>query len=193
MLGSMFDFDDLRDIKPGFIRPISRDEYWQLAKLGAFEDENVELLRGVIVTMSPEDIRHADPIVWLMRRLNRALDDDFVVRPGMPFEALDDSVPQPDITITAEPLGRHPSTALLLIEVSNSSLRKDRRVKLSIYAEAGVPEYWIVNVSKPGTIEVEVYTQPSAGGYAKLETLRDGDVLRPLQVPIEIPVADLPR
>ena len=53
MLGSMLDLDDLRDIKPGFIRPISRDEYWQLAKLGAFEDENVELLRGVIVTMSP--------------------------------------------------------------------------------------------------------------------------------------------
>lgn len=175
------------------VRPISSREFWQLAASGAFDDENVELLRGVIVKMTAEDPRHADPIVWLLRRLIRGLDDAFQVRPGMPFEALEDSVPQPDITVTAEPLGRHPSTALLLIEVSNTSLRKDRRLKLGIYAEAGVPEYWIVNVSKAGYLEVEVYSEPTPTGYAKLVTLRDGDTLRPLHVPIEIAVTELPR
>jgi Uma2 family endonuclease len=81
----------------------------------------------------------------------------------------------------------------LLIEVSNTSLRKDRGVKLAIYTEAGVPEYWIINASRPGKLEVEVYSEPTPTGYARLVTMRDGDVLRPLRVPIAIDVADIPR
>ena len=78
----------------------------------------------------------------------------------------------------------------MLIEVAESSLPKDRRLKRDIYAEAGVPEYWIVDVT---SMTVEVYTQPQDGAYAHVEYLRDGAVLRPTQLPgIAIPVADLP-
>jgi Uma2 family endonuclease len=179
---------------PDGVRPLRRAEYYQLSSLGAFDDERVELLRGVLVVMSPEeDPRHAAPVEWLNRRLIRGLGDEFRVRPGMPFNASDYSVTLPDLIVSAESGIGHPSVALLLIEVSNTSLRKDRGIKLAIYAEAGVPEYWIINASRPGKLEVEVYTEPTATGYARLVTLRDGDILRPSNVPIEIAVADLPR
>ncbi len=64
-------------------------------------------------------------------------------------------------------------------------------MKLQIYAQAGIPEYWIVDVT---TMTVEVYTQPTAHGYASVARLGDGDVLRPTQLSgVELPVAELPR
>ncbi|HVK84072.1 MAG TPA: Uma2 family endonuclease [Kofleriaceae bacterium] len=105
------------------------------------------------------------------------------------------AMPEPDFTITRhDPAARqHPTTALLVIEVSNSSLRRDRKIKREIYAEAKVPEYWIVDVSKDDDLTVEVYTKPEGSTYTQVEVLRDGDVLRALHAPIVIPVADLPR
>lgn len=76
-------------------------------------------------------------------------------------------------------------------EVSNSSLTKDRRIKAPIYAEAGVPEYWIIDVTSD-RLRVEVHTDPRDGDYRRVEILRDGDVLRPTRLPIEIPVIELP-
>lgn len=192
MLQSVLDLDD---IKPDGLRPLRRREYDELVDLGVFDDEKIELLRGVLVTMSPQGSPHARMVVWLNRRLIMALDPTWEVRPGLPYAASDDSEPEPDLLVTRDDPTRedHPSSALLVIEVSNSSLRKDRRIKLPIYAEAGVPEYWIVDVSQPDQVSVEVHTEPTADGYATSTTLRDGDVLRPRHVPIEIAVGDLPR
>lgn len=192
MLQSMLDLDDIR---PDGLRKLSRREYDELVKLGSFDGEKIELLRGMLVTMSPQGTPHARIVIWLNRRLIEALDATWEVRPGLPYAASDDSEPEPDLTVTADSskFDEHPGTAFLLIEVSNSSLRKDRRIKLPIYAEAGVPEYWIINVSKPGQVTVEVCTGPTPSGYANVVTYRDGDVLRPLNVPIEIAVRDLPR
>ena len=186
---------DLDDIKPDGPRPLARREYDELVNLGVFDDEKIELLRGMLVTMSPQGSPHAQMVVWLNRRLIKALDDTWEVRPGLPYAASDDSELEPDLLVTVADPARpeHPSTALLLIEISNSSLRKDRKIKLPIYAEAGVPEYWIIDVSEPGDVSVAVYTKPAKDGYATLVTLRDGDMLRPLNVPIEIAVSDLPR
>lgn len=191
MLEAMLDLDD---IKPGAVRPLSRGEYDELVKLGAFDGENVELLRGMLVTMSPEGWLHSKLVEWFNELLILALGGSFSVRPGLPFVTAD-SEPQPDIFVGPKvgDLREHPGVAHLLIEVSDSSIRKDRKIKRAIYAEAGVPEYWIVNISDDDEIAVEVYTEPTNDGYAKLVTLRDGDILRPLRVPIEIAVADLPR
>ena len=192
MLGTML---DLEDLEPCGLRPLRRSEYDELVKLGVFDGEKVELLRGMLVTMSPQGTPHARLVIWLTRRLIKTLDDSFEVRPGLPFAASDDSEPEPDLMVTRDDPTRpdHPSTALLLIEISDSSLRKDRKVKLPLYAEAGVPEYWIINVSRRGELAVEVYTAPTPTGYAQVATLRDGDVLRPLHLPLELAVADLPR
>ncbi len=86
----------------------------------------------------------------------------------------------------------HPSVARLLVEVSDSSIRKDRLVKRALYAEVGVPEYWIIDITS-GVPIVEIYTDPTPAGYATMTKHRDGDVLRPRHVPIDIAVADLPR
>jgi len=78
-----------------------------------------------------------------------------------------------------------------VIEISDSSLRKDRGLKLKIYAGAGVPEYWIFDLQHEC---VEVYTGPSGETYAEKRTLRSGEVLRPTHVPgIAIVLADMPR
>lgn len=171
-----------------------RSEYDRLIALGVFVDEKIELLRGQLVTMSPEGWDHAEIGNWLLRRLVRTLGDEFEIRHASPFAANDDSEPEPDLFIGRTEPGRraHPSHPLLLIEVSNSSIRKDRKIKRALYAEIGVPEYWIIDITR-GVPVVEVYTEPSVQGYARMVTLRDGDVLRPLHVPIELAVADLPR
>jgi Uma2 family endonuclease len=187
---------DLDAIKPERIRPLSRAEYDQLVELGVFQGESVELLRGMLVTMSPQGYLHGDVIEWLTRYLISRLDESFRVRPGLPFAATDDSEPEPDIHVSRAPQQRelaHPSTALLVIEVANSSIRKDRGIKMPLYAEAGVPEYWIIDISDDGGLVVEVYRDPTPTGYSTKQLLRDGDAVRPLHVPITIAIADLPH
>lgn len=180
-------------VEPERIRPLSRKEYDQMVELGMFEDERIELLRGALVTMSPQKWHHAAVVTWLNNELARALDRSYLVRPQVPFAADDWSEPEPDLAVVVNDptLREHPQHVLLLIEVADSSLRKDRRLKRDIYAEAGVPEYWIVDLT---TMVVEVYTEPSAGAYGKIEYRKDGNVLRPTQLAgIAIAVADLPR
>ena len=115
------------------------------------------------------------------------------MRPQLPFAASDWSEPELDLAVVRhDPLRReHPQQVLLLIEVAESSLREDRLLERDIYAEAGVPEYWVIDVNQ--TV-IEVYTQPGPGGYGQVAVLRDGDVLRPTQLPgLEIAVSELPR
>jgi Uma2 family endonuclease len=189
------DMLDLEDIKPATVRPLMREEYDRLIDLGVFDDEKIELLRGVLVTMSPQGEPHWWMMIYLTKRIVLAVGDDFDVCPAGPLCATADSEPEPDLYVMTHDPGRRtkPTTALLVIEISNSSLRKDRKIKQGIYAEAGVPEYWIIDVSREGTVTVEVYTEPDGLAYKQMRTLHDGDVLRALHVPIVIPVAELPR
>lgn len=192
MLQSML---DLEDIKPATVRPLMREEYDRLIDLGVFDDEKIELLRGVLVTMSPQGEPHLWMMIYLNKRIVREVGDDFDVCPAGPLCATPDSEPEPDLyVIPHDPKRRtKATTALLVIEIANSSLRKDRKIKKGIYAEAGVPEYWIVDVSREGSVSVEVYTEPDGLAYKEMRVLRDGDTLRALHVPVVIPVAELPR
>jgi Uma2 family endonuclease len=188
------DMLDLDELKPERIRGLKRVEYEQLAKLGAFDDEKVELLRGMVVTMSPQGLEHRSLVRWLTRRLIESLDRGYAVDPALPFAVSDDSEPEPDFLVshaTGEDFPEHPTTALLVIEISNNSLRKDRKVKMPIYAEGGVPEYWIFDVSNEDDFKVLVHTEPTPSGYAKVVALRTG-TLKPLHLPLEISLADVP-
>jgi Uma2 family endonuclease len=180
-------------VEPERIRPLSRREYDRMVELGMFEDEKIELLRGVLVTVSPQKWQHAAVVEYLVNHFARALPENYRVRPQLPFAASDWSEPEPDLAIVRHDpkLRDHPQRVALLIEVAESSLRKDRNLKRGIYAEAGVPEYWIVNLAM---MTVEVCTEPRDGAYTRIETLCDGAVLRPTLLPgIEIAVASLPR
>jgi Uma2 family endonuclease len=175
------------------LRRFTRREYDDLIDRGFFEeDEHIELLRGLLVTMSPHGHEHYSITCLVGNVLTRALPPRFGVAMHSPFCATEDSEPEPDVCVfDCERFPRtKPTEALLLVEVSGDSLRRDRDVKLSIYAENGVPEYWIVILA---TQEVEVYTDPRDGGYVKMERIGLDGVLRPAFDPtIEIPLRTLP-
>lgn len=177
---------------PQATKLMSRLEYDRLVERGMLVDEPIELLRGRLVTVMPQGTRHGNVVAWLGRELTLALGRRFMVRQQLPLAATDDSEPEPDLAVTREEPDRrsHPSTALLVIEVADSSLERDRADKAPIYAQAGVPEYWIVDVK---TATVEVRTHPTPDGYLRVARLGRGDALRPTRLEgIAIPVAELP-
>lgn len=190
MLSAMVD----PELESEQLRPISRAEYERMVEVGILGPrERIELLRGAIVTMSPIGRHHVDVVSWFTEQLILQLDRTFQVRTQAPFIAGDWSEPEPDIAIARKDytLRDHPRELFLVIEVSESTLRRDRKIKTSIYAEAGVPEYWIVNLQE---MTVEVYTDPAGDRYETIVTLRDPDVLRPKLLPaVALAIAEIPR
>jgi len=120
-------------------------------------DDRVELLEGVVVAMGGSNPRHAAAVSMAMRALIEAVGRRAAVRVQSSFRASRYSMPEPDVAVVPghEPDydKAHPRTALLLVEVAEWSLPQDRVTKRAIYAAAGVPEYWIVNL-RDGWVEV---------------------------------------
>ena len=151
------------------LRRISVDEYHRIIEAGILgEDEKVQLVDGVLVAMTPRGSRHAFVIQELTRLLVRALGDDVRVRTQLPLILGGDSEPEPDLAVVrasdAASPSRHPGTALLVIEVAGDSLRFDRGTKAALYARAGIPEYWIVNLAET-SIEVHRDPDPASASY----------------------------
>ena len=125
------------------------------------------------------------------------MSDDFLVIAQLPISLSDDTEPEPDVAVVA---GRpddyregHPRTALLVVEVSDSSLQYDRNRKSRIYAAANVADYWIVDLNQG---RVEVRRQPTATDsgheYMELKVYSAADSVSPLIAPaVSIAVADL--
>jgi Uma2 family endonuclease len=187
MVATMLDAEQLF---PERVRPLHRREYERLVNAGVFEDERVELLRGVLVEMSPQGGPHAGSTARIANLLTRALSDGIEVRAHSPLAAGEDSMPEPDVAVVPRmPIGEHPTHAFLVVEVSESSLRKDRKIKAPIYAETVVPEYWIVDLVGRA---VEVYTEPRDGRYATVIRIGEDGVLRPAAFPeVAIPIAEI--
>lgn len=174
------------------LRPLSRQEYDRLVAMGLFENERVELVRGVVVEMAPIGADHCDVVEVLTELLVPALKGRARVRVQSSFAASDDSEPEPDVLVVDKAVPRgvheHPASALLAIEVAESSQRFDRDVKARLYAEAGIPEYWIVDVVHR---VVEVFREPSKGRYLEVSKHAAG-VLNPRAFPdVAVPLADL--
>jgi Uma2 family endonuclease len=167
-------------IDPGLVRGLKRAEYDRLAELGAFGDEHVELLYGIVVAMTPKGPPHESVVQRLTRIFSRAFDGHAMVRIGAPLAASDGSEPEPDVAVV--PLGdyddEHPREALLVVEVSQASLTLDLGAKARLYAECGVHEYWVVNLVDD---LLEVRTEIVRGAYARVTPYRRGETL-PLPV-----------
>jgi Uma2 family endonuclease len=154
--------------------PIHRldvETYGRMVDSGALEGEPVELLEGLLVeVMSPQSTQHATVIARLTRHLAVA---DAWLHVQLPLEVPPDSVPEPDLAlIEGEQLpAHHPRTALLVVEVSFSSPRIDRGVKAELYAKAGVPTYWLVDLIGKA---VEVRIDPGPDGYRGYEVYGPG-------------------
>ena len=140
-------------------RRFTRDEYYRMFNMGMFDGQRVELIHGEIITMAPQNEPHALTIAIITGWLSRGLGENFTVRCQLPVVASDDTEPEPDFAVlagSAESQRDHPTTALLMIEVADSSLAHDRR-KGDIYASRGVSDYWIVSLQNR---QLEVYRNP---------------------------------
>ena len=153
---------------------MTRELYHQLGEQGAFEGIKVELLEGEIIVMSPMDAAHAFPLQELEHLLHENRPKGLRVRTQLPIAPDDDeSEPEPDFALVPEGTQRDGSdatTALLAIEVANTSLRDDLQRKARIYARAGIPEYWVVDVKKR---ELIVHRSPSGERYRSVKHLKD--------------------
>jgi Uma2 family endonuclease len=163
-------------------RPLRREEYERMIDAGLFRNERVELIRGIIVRMSPQKPAHALVIQILNRMLVPPLVGRADVRVQLPFAASDDSMPEPDIALVeVARFGQpHPRRASLVIEVAETSLEEDRTEKAELYAQAGVSEYWVVNIPDRS---IEVHTEPSRGAYTRVTPYRVPEKVAPEAFP----------
>lgn len=174
------------------VRGLTRQQYEVLVGQGFFDDQRVELLRGMIVEMQPVDGPHGLAVQWLTMRFARRLPEDLHVRVQSSFAATDDSVPQPDLAVVranwpyVESTAPNPQRSPLVIEVANSSRRRDLGVKAGIYAEAEVETYWVVDMT---TRQLVVHTDRVEGGYAEVVRLDPPAVA--VGAAIEVPLTEL--
>lgn len=164
-----------------------------MVEAGVFRDSRVELIDGVIYDMTPQNSWHATGV----RKAQKALEDVFSagydVRSQMPLDLGFKSMPEPDVSVVpGDPddyTASHPTTALLVVEVTDSSLHHDRKRKKDLYARAGIPDYWILNLPLDA---VEAFRDPQGGLYRTKLGFRRGERISPVSRPdLSIAVEDL--
>jgi len=152
------------------VHRLSTDEYSRIVSTGALDGMRVELLDGLLVDMRPHNPEHAWIIQQLAKLCFRHMD---LLRVQLPLDVADGWVPEPDIALAESDPHHHPTSALLVAEVAYSSKRVDTR-KAFVYAAAGIPVYWLVDL--PAGV-VRVHTEPGADGYGSVVSKRGDDVL----------------
>ena len=183
------------------IRRFTRLEYERLADLEFFQpDERLELIDGLLVVREPQNSGHAVGTQLVHRALDRAFGAGWNVRAQFPVALDDMSEPEPDAAVVpGDPRDyseAHPARPVLIVEVADSRLAFDRRHKASLYARAGIADYWVVNLVDR---VVEVHREPVADTsapygfrYRSITRLAPPATVTPLAAPAAtIPVADL--
>lgn len=179
---------------PAPVHRWTRQQYENMALLDFFEPEaRVELLDGVIIDMSPQKSFHATALYLVEEALRDVFKGGYIVRNQMPLALDDQSEPEPDIAVVPgkarDYTQAHPTTAVLVVEVADATLRLDRKTKQAVYARNGIAEYWIVNLKDN---HLEVYRDPQGDQYRLQMTLQPGETVAPLAQPDQmIAVADL--
>lgn len=174
------------------LRQWTREEYMKMAEVGIFvPDEQVELIEGKIIKMSPQNTSHAVAVSLVSEMLRILFGKDYYVRIRMPIELNDISEPEPDVAVVSvsprDYLSKYPTTATLIVEVSDTTLAYERNQKASLYAKAGIADYWIVNLINK---RLEVYRkpvqmpeQPFGFGYKQTTNYMETERVAPLALP----------
>ncbi|HEY2738797.1 MAG TPA: Uma2 family endonuclease [Thermoanaerobaculia bacterium] len=165
----------------------SRDEYQRLASSGLLPPgQKMELIDGIIYDMAAQNSLHATGYRLVEEALRETFPkgSGFEVRGQLPLDLSDDSVPEPDAAVVQGSIrdfrDQHPRTAVLVVEVADSSLLHDHKRKIPLYARSGIQEYWILNLVRR---TLEVYRDPHGEAYRSRTILRTGDVVSPLARP----------
>jgi Uma2 family endonuclease len=179
----------------------TRHEYERLVETDILgPDDKIELLEGQLVVREPQHSPHATATRLVQEALRAAFGPGWDVRAGLPLALGRFSEPEPDVSVVRgsprDFRDAHPMEAVLVVEVAKASLRLDRSRKARVYARAGVPDYWIVNLV---TGVLEVYREPvlidparRRWEYRMVRSLGPGEFISPLAAPhASIAVADL--
>ncbi len=173
-------------------------EYYQMAELGFFDGKRVELIEGEIIEMSPMKSAHATALTLTAQLLTPIFSENFVVRTQMPMNFGKADQPEPDVALVRGVIrdfaNSHPKVAELLVEVSDSTLPYDKTVKVGLYAQNKIQEYWILKLKKRC---LEVYRQPKKDKklgsiYGEIQILTEDETVAPLAAPnVKVKIADL--
>jgi Uma2 family endonuclease len=174
----------------------SADQFEEMVRVGILTKyDRVELIRGEVLEMSPIGDRHAASVDKLTALFATRLSGRAIVRVQGPVRVDDYSVPEPDVTLLKTKPDYYasgkprPREVLLVIEVSDSTYRHDRRVKIPLYAEDGIAEAWIVDLERQ---VVEVFRSPGPDGYADARTVPPEGALSPAAFPdVEFPAREI--
>lgn len=157
------------------------EDYYQIVELGLLkENDQVELINGEIIHMSPIGSYHSGCVKRLNKILNALLNQKAIISVQDPVRIDRFSEPEPDIAVlklrddfytSSHPT---PQDVLLIIEISDTTLQYDREIKLPLYAKAGIPEVWIVNIKEE---RIEVHTQPAKDIYKLQRIVQQEDEL----------------
>jgi Uma2 family endonuclease len=157
------------------------DQYHRMIETGILVNCRVELLNGLITEMTPEGPLHSEAITDIQELLTLRISQQAKIRTDRPITLPNGSEPIPDIALVKRQRyrDRHPGPEdiYLLIEFAKATLAQDREDKRLIYAHAGVPEYWVVNLVDQ---ELLVYRDPQAGDYTNCQVLGSGEAIAPL-------------
>jgi Uma2 family endonuclease len=176
------------------VRRWTRKEYEMLVEAEFFRpDERLELVHGIVYQRPSLTSWHATTIQAAQEALRPFFSQGFHVRTQMALALSLDSEPEPDLSVVPghwrDYLNTNPPTAVLVIEVSELSARFDREEKRLVYAEAGIPEYWLLHVNAK---QLEILRDPQEGDYRTQAILRPADTVTPLAAPdASIKIADL--
>jgi len=162
-------------------------EYYRMAAAGVLlEDDRVELIEGEIIEMNPIGSRHAACVGRLTELLGRLAGDQAILWVQNPVQVNDYSEPLPDVALLKRrddfyaQANPQATDVLLIIEVADSSVEYDHEIKLPLYARAGIPEVWLVNLPKD---VIEIYTQPLNDTYREIRLVRRGESLASQSLP----------
>jgi Uma2 family endonuclease len=183
-------------------RPLlwTTEQFHQMGGSGAFEGLHVELIEGTILGMMTLGSHHVTAVTLVYEALREVFGKGYLVRSQAPLNIGRHTDPEPDVAVVRgnvrDYAKEHPSTALLIVEISDSTLRNDQTRKASLYARAGIEDYWIVNLNDN---QLEVHRQPVpmstqefGYGYAEVRVFAATDAVAPLAAPHStIAVADL--
>ena len=157
-------------------------EYYRMAEAGVLKpDDRVELIEGEIIKMSPIGSPHAACVARLARCFHNKSVEKPIVWVQNPVRLSDFSEPVPDVALLKPRkdfyAARHPmpKDVLLIIEVADTSLLKDRNIKVPLYARAGITEVWVVNLPKES---VEIYSELQNGKYRKCQKHKRGETMK---------------
>jgi Uma2 family endonuclease len=154
------------------------DDYYKMIELGILKDyEKAEIIEGELIKKITVGDRHASTVNILNRIFSRSMSDEVLVSVQNPIRLSDYSEPEPDLVLADLRKfdgRRHPRPAeiILIVEVSDSTLKYDRDTKLSLYAEAEIYEVWIVNLQND---IIEVHQNPSNGIYQLAKIFKRGE------------------